>query len=113
MRVKDQESSEGSSADLVEIPPTKDLAAPITAPAPPPRRRGLALPVALTHRDFRLFWFGQFVSQAGTQMQVVATGLLLYNLTHSELALGLVGLFRAVPLVLFALFGGVIADNFD
>lgn len=85
---------------------------PATAPRPPPSRRFQA-PVALKHRDFALLWGGQVVSQVGTQMQVVGTAWLLWQITHSALALGLVGLFRAVPLILFALFGGVIADAFD
>ncbi|HUS13589.1 MAG TPA: MFS transporter [Chloroflexia bacterium] len=83
----------------------------LTEPArPKPRFR---LPVALQHRDFALLWGGQAVSQIGSQMQVVATAWLLWEMTHSALALGLVGLFRAVPLITFALFGGVIADAFD
>src|SRR4051812_24162176 len=101
-----------SGGTLAEIPPSSADNTP-TEPdtrLPAPRRR-FSLPVALTHRDYRLFWMGQAVSLAGSQMQVVATAWLLYQLTGSELALGLVGLFRAVPLVLFAIFGGVIADN--
>jgi MFS family permease len=58
-------------------------------------------------------WGGQIVSQVGTQMQVVATAWLLWELTHEPLALGLVGLCRAIPILIFALFGGVIADAFD
>ncbi len=87
-----------------------------TVPRPsdsPPAERRFQAPVSLRHRDFTLLWAGQAVSQIGSQMQVVATAWLLWQLTHSALALGLVGLFRAVPLVLFALFGGVIADAFD
>src|SRR5690349_4495600 len=89
-----------------------DSAAPPVAGAPVARARRLQPPVALQHRDFTLLWGGQAVSQIGTQMQVVATAWLLWELTHSALALGLVGLFRFVPLMLFALFGGVIADAF-
>jgi MFS family permease len=90
-----------------------DTAAPLAAGAPAVRARRFQPPVALQHRDFTLLWGGQAVSQIGTQMQVVATAWLLWELTHSALALGLVGLFRFVPLMLFALFGGVIADAFD
>ena len=65
---------------------------------------------ALKHPDFRLLWIGQLVSQAGTQMQVVAINWHIYSLTHSAVALGLVGLVRFVPIVIFSLIGGVFAD---
>jgi len=65
---------------------------------------------ALQHRDFRLYWGGQFVSVAGTQMQQAAVAWQVYLLTHSAVALGLIGLFRVVPIVVFSLWGGVIAD---
>jgi MFS family permease len=68
---------------------------------------------ALRHRDFRLLFFGQLVSLTGSQMQQVAVAWQLYMLTKSPLALGTLGLARAVPVVLFALGGGVIADALD
>jgi MFS family permease len=69
--------------------------------------------VALRHRDFRLLWFGQIVSQAGTQMTIVAISWQLYELTGSELSLGLIGLFRIIPLLIFSLGSGVLADALD
>src|SRR5213593_2564539 len=68
---------------------------------------------ALRHRDFRLLWMGQIVSVTGSQMQLVAINWHVYLLTHSPLALGLVGAFRAVPIILCSLMGGVIADVVD
>lgn len=68
---------------------------------------------ALQHRDFRLLWMGQLVSQAGTQMQMVAINWHIYILTGSALALGLVGLMRVVPIIVFSLIGGVFADAHD
>src|SRR5437763_222863 len=68
---------------------------------------------ALRHRDFRLLWTGQFVSLAGSQMQLVAINWHVYLLTKSSVALGLVGLVRVVPIVLCSLVGGVVADAFD
>ena len=68
---------------------------------------------ALRHRDFRLLWAGQFVSLTGSQMQVVAINWHVYLLTHSSVALGLVGLVRVVPIILCSLAGGVVADAFD
>lgn len=68
---------------------------------------------ALRHRDFRLLWLGQIVSVTGTQMQFVAINWHVYLLTKSALALGLVGLFRGVPVILCSLAGGVVADAVD
>jgi MFS family permease len=69
--------------------------------------------VALRHRDFRLLWFGQLVSQAGTQMTIVAISWQLYELTNNPLSLGLIGLFRIIPLLIFSLGSGVLADALD
>ena len=68
---------------------------------------------ALESRDFRLLFFGQLVSLTGSQMQQVAVAWQLYALTHSPLALGLVGAFRVAPVIVFALGGGVVADALD
>jgi len=66
---------------------------------------------ALRHRNFRLYWCGQLFSLTGTWMQNVAQGWLVYRLTDSPLALGLVGFVGSLPILLFSLFGGVIADR--
>jgi len=68
---------------------------------------------ALRHRDFRLLWIGQIVSVTGSQMQFVAINWHVYQLTKSAFALGLVGLFRALPIIFCSLAGGVVADAFD
>jgi MFS family permease len=78
--------------------------------ASPKRFSALA---ALRHSDFRWIWTGQLISEAGTQMQVVAINWHIYLLTHSPVALGLVGLLRVVPLIFFSLMGGVYADAHD
>ena len=66
---------------------------------------------ALRNRNYRLFWFGQMVSVAGTWMQDTALALLVLNLTHSPFALGLTMTIRYLPALFFSLFGGVIADR--
>src|SRR6516164_1419813 len=66
---------------------------------------------ALRHRDFRLFWAGNFLSNVGTWMQNVAQGWLVLQLTNSAFWLGLVGFASTAPILLFALIGGVIADH--
>src|SRR5256886_12458901 len=68
---------------------------------------------SLRHRDFRLLWLGQTVSVTGSQMQLAAINWHIYLLTHSALALGLVGACRAVPIILCSLMGGVVADVVD
>jgi len=67
---------------------------------------------ALRHRNYRLFWFGQMVSLIGTWMQNVAQGWLVYQLSNSPLALGLVGFAGSLPVLLFSLLAGVAADRF-
>lgn len=66
---------------------------------------------ALRHRDYRLLWIGLLVSVTGTQMQNAAINWQTYDLTSSPLALGGLGLARLLPIVLFSLMGGVVADT--
>jgi MFS family permease len=67
---------------------------------------------AFSFRDFRLFWFGQVISLSGSWMQTVAQGWLVYSLTKSPLHLGMVAAANALPILLFSLFGGLIADRY-
>src|SRR5262249_58647419 len=66
---------------------------------------------ALRNRDFRLFWAGNFLSNIGTWMQNVAQGWLVLKLTNSPFWLGVVGFASTIPILLFALIGGGIADH--
>jgi MFS family permease len=68
---------------------------------------------ALTSRDFRLFWCGQGISSIGSQMQFWAINWHLWELTREEVAIALVGLFRIVPILLFSLLGGAVADAWN
>ena len=67
----------------------------------------------LRHRDFALLFWGQLISASGTQMQVVAVSWQVLLLTHSSIALGLIGLAQGIPRLLFSLVGGVFADALD
>ena len=67
---------------------------------------------ALYHRDFRWYFFGQLISISGTWMQTVAQGWLVFELTHSEFALGTVAFAAGIPSLLLSPFGGVIVDRF-
>jgi len=66
---------------------------------------------SLRHRNFRLYYFGQLVSLNGSWMQNVAQAWLVYELTRSSLMLGVVSFFGLLPVLLFGLFGGVLADR--
>jgi predicted MFS family arabinose efflux permease len=68
---------------------------------------------ALHYRDFRLLWFGAFTSTTGAFMQTLAQGWLVYTMTNSALLLGVDGFLATGPMLLFSLFGGVIADRLE
>jgi MFS family permease len=70
--------------------------------------RGLT---ALRERNYVLYALGQFISQLGNWVEQTAVAWILYEMTNSPLLLGLSGLFRAVPMIALALFGGAIADR--
>ncbi len=73
-------------------------------------RRTHLLP-ALRHTAFRWFVVGQAISLVGTWMQRVALPWLVLELTHSALLLGAVTALQAVPVILFSLAGGALADR--
>jgi MFS family permease len=86
------------------------------------RRRELALLArqqlastfkALKNRNFRLYFSGQLVSLSGSWMQQVALSWLVYRLTDSAFMLGVIGFARLVPMLLFGLVGGYVADRLD
>jgi len=64
-------------------------------------------------RSFRLLWLGQLISLSGSQLRLVALPYQIFLLTGSSFAVGLIGVFQAVPLLVLSLFGGVIADAVD
>ena len=68
---------------------------------------------SLRQRNYRLFFFGQLVSVAGTWMQTVAQSFLVLELTHSGTQLGLVTAARFLPMFAFGPLGGVFADRMD
>jgi len=67
----------------------------------------------LRHRDFRLLWAADTISLLGTQMQRMAIVWHVFVLTSDPLQLGLLGLFRFAPLLVFGIIGGVVADQQD
>ncbi|MFC7976402.1 MFS transporter [Streptomyces cinereoruber] len=78
------------------------------------RRRILAdLTPLRTSAHYRRLWFGNTVSWVGQGMTALAVSLQVYDITGSTFSVGLVGLFSLVPLVVFGLYGGAIADTVD
>ena len=68
---------------------------------------------ALRHRNYQLFFAGQFISVIGTWMQNVAQAWLVYRLTQSSFLLGLVGFVGQFPVFLLAPVGGLVADRWS
>jgi MFS family permease len=85
--------------------------APVADAKPVTRRSGMFR--ALSHRDYRLFWTGAFLSNVGTWMQAVAQGWLVLQLTNSAFWLGLDAFMATAPGFVFTLVGGVFADLID
>ncbi|GAB4464152.1 MAG: MFS transporter [Anaerolineales bacterium] len=73
----------------------------------------LHIPPSLKHRRFFYLWLGLLISIAGTQMQIWAIFWHIRTLTDEPIALGGVGLARIVPVIVFSLIGGAIADSFN
>ena len=67
----------------------------------------------LKQRDFGFFWVSLLFSAIGTQISAVAIAWQVYQITDSPLQLGLTGLFRALPVMILSLPGGVLADRVD
>ncbi|MFK7915378.1 MAG: MFS transporter [Pseudomonadales bacterium] len=68
---------------------------------------------ALANPSYRRYWLGSFASVGATQLLNLGQGWLVFELSGSALALGLLGFAAAVPSLLMMIFGGVIADRFD
>jgi len=67
---------------------------------------------ALTHKNYRYFWFGQCISLIGTWMQRTAQQWLVYTITKSAFLLGILGVAQYGPMLIFSLFAGVIAGRY-
>jgi MFS family permease len=66
---------------------------------------------ALRHSNYRLYFFGQVVSQSGTWLQRIAQSWLVLDLSNSPAALGLLTVFQFLPALLLSLVAGVVADR--
>jgi len=86
---------------------------PGTQPVEAPSGWGRRVAGALTHRDFRILWIAALGSTIGTWMQKFAQSWLVLELTDSNFYLGLDDFLSQLPILLFMLIGGVIADRYD
>ncbi|RLL66223.1 MFS transporter [Streptomyces sp. Z26] len=94
---------------------------PSVAPAPPPRKgrfasglRGVALDTRpFAHPVFRRLLIGQSAAYIGAMVTTVTIPIQVYDLSHSSLSVGLTGFAGLLPLVVFGLYGGALADRFD
>ena len=77
-----------------------------------PKRPGSGRTV-FHYRDYRLLWVARLMSGISAQMQLVAVGWLVYDITHDPLALGLIGLIAFLPWVALVLVTGQVADRYD
>jgi MFS family permease len=71
------------------------------------------LPHALKSVPFRRYWLSQIIAMIGTWMQNVSMQLVVLSLTTSAFAIGAINVAAALPMLLFSLYGGVLADRFD
>jgi MFS family permease len=104
---KDRKNRTGPSGSAPPAPPA--------APAPAAGRNRLLADIGplREHPDFRRLWFGNTVSYIGQQMTAMAVALQVYAITGSSFYVGLVGLCSLVPLIVFGLYGGAVADAVD
>jgi predicted MFS family arabinose efflux permease len=87
-----------------------------TAPNLSPEPRGSVLGrmfKAFRYRDFRIMWIGACTSTIGTFMQTMAQAWLVFDLSKSAFLLGLDSFLAQIPIVLFSLIGGVVADRYE
>lgn len=102
--------SPAPAVPLASAPAGPDEATP-APPLPPGFLARIA--AALTYRDFRVLWLGACTSSIGTWMQRVAQSWLVLELTDSAWYLALDSFVGEIPLLLFTLIGGVVADRRD
>jgi MFS family permease len=79
-------------------------------PSAPQHRLRIHIPPSLNHRRFRLLWLGLLISIAGSQMQLWALLWHIRTLSDQPIALGAIGLARILPVIVFSLIGGAVAD---
>lgn len=90
----------------------QEARAPSPHPSPPEGRLARTFS-ALRYRDYRVVWLGAFLSTTGTWMATVAQGWVVLSMTNSAFLLGVDGFLATGPMLVFSLFGGVVADRVE
>lgn len=101
-----------SRADADGLDSLEVREADVGVPTPAVARRGGTFE-SFRYRDYTWFWSGALVSNTGSWMQNYALAIVVYSFRRSELDLGLVNFVSGVPVLVLALFGGMIADRLD
>jgi len=111
-----QPQNSPAESPIAGVPAT----APVVGDPGAPRRvpslrflRDVNLPHALQNPVYRRYWLSQLVSLSGTWMQNVGSSLVVLSLTTSAIAIGALNVAGALPLLIFGLAGGVMADRRD
>lgn len=92
--------------------PLEVLEADVSVPTPEVAHHSSTFE-SFRHRGFSLFWAGALVSNTGSWMQNYALSIVVYSFRRSELDLGVVNFVAGIPVLLLAIFAGVIADRVD
>jgi MFS family permease len=106
--------SDKNTLTLLPQPPAQLKPPSTTSPTLTDTAKATRVPKAfraLQHRNYQLYFGGQLISVAGTWMQSIAQGWLVYQLSHSEYILGVVAFAAAIPALIVTPFGGVIVDR--
>jgi predicted MFS family arabinose efflux permease len=94
------------------LPQEQALEQEARTPSPPEGRLARTFS-ALRYRDYRVVWMGAFLSTTGTWMATVAQGWVVLSMTNSAFLLGVDGFLATGPMLVFSLFGGVVADRVE
>lgn len=104
-----RDDGEGNGSSIQLARPETGGAGAATPPLAPGRFANSLR--AFQHRNYRLFYMGQSISLIGTWMQTIAQAWLVLELTDSKAQLGVVTMLQFLPILMFVLFAGVIADR--
>jgi MFS family permease len=102
----DREAEPGGADDAAVLPRRTRARAAV-------RRLAVDVTPLRRSRDYRRLWVGQLVSTTGRQVTLVSLPYQVFVLTRSPLAVGMIGLVEVVPLIVFSIVGGAVADRVD
>ena len=99
--------------DLLVLARLDENRLPLHRERPRPRRPSAVVPEVLRQRDFRDVWLGSLASNAGSWLQIVASGWLILQATDSPAAVGALALVTRAPAIALSAYAGGLADRFD